>query len=167
VTQQLKLPFNALSGTTRTKVPFKIGQRDADAPVSGVGVSDVRLYERALTPLEVTSLGNHSLFATLSKPPTERTADELTALYEWWLPARDTKYQGIQKQLNELAVEDTEIRQRGTIAHVMHERTEPAKAYVLNRGEYDQRLDEVSAGTPEMLPPFPQDLPRNRLGFAK
>ena len=167
VSQQFNVPFNALSGTTRTKVPFKIGQRDADAPVSGVSVSDVRLYERTLSPLEVTSLGNHTLFATLAKPPAERTADELTALYEWWLPARDTKFQGMQKQLDELTSEDAAIRKRGTVAHVMHERTEPAKAYVLNRGEYDQHLDEVSPGTPEMLPPFPQDLPRNRLGFAK
>ncbi len=49
----------------------------------------------------------------------------------------------------------------------MQEKAEPPKAYVLNRGEYDQRLDEVQPGTPEILPPFPQDLPRNRLGLAK
>jgi hypothetical protein len=165
--QQLNIPVNALSATTRTDVPFKIGQRNADAPVSGVGVADVRLYERALEPLEVTSLGNHALFATLAKPPAERTADELTALYEWWLPARDMKYQDRQKQLADLAREDAAIRQRGTVAHVMQERAEPANAFVLNRGEYDQRLDEVPPNTPEMLPPFPADLPRNRLGFAK
>lgn len=165
--QAVNTPANSLSGTTRTKVPFKIGQRDSDAPVSGVGVANIRLYERALNPLEVTSLGNHTLFATLSKPPAERTADELTALYEWWLPAHDAKFQEAQKHLDELSAEDTAIRGRGTVAHVMHERAEPAKAYVLNRGEYDQRLDEVSPGTPEMLPPFPPDLPRNRLGFAK
>jgi hypothetical protein len=165
--QAVNIPTNTLSGTTRTKVPFKVGQRESDAPVSGVGIADIRLYERVLNPLEVTSLGNHSLFATLSKPPAERTADELTALYEWWLPARDAKFQQAQEHLGGLASEDASIRGRGTVAHVMHERAEPAKAYVLNRGEYDQPLDEVSPGTPEMLPPFPQDLPRNRLGFAK
>jgi uncharacterized protein DUF1553 len=37
----------------------------------------------------------------------------------------------------------------------------------LNRGEYDQRKDKVSPGTPTMLPPFPADLPHNRLGLAK
>jgi hypothetical protein len=165
--QQVNTPANSLSGTTRTKVPFKIGQRESDAPVSGVGVADIRLYERVLNPLEVTSLGNHNLFATLAKPAAERTADELTALYEWWLPARDAKFHEAKGQLEELASEDAAIRRRGTVAHVMHERAEPAKAFVLNRGEYDQHLDEVSPATPEMLPPFPQNLPRNRLGFAK
>jgi hypothetical protein len=38
---------------------------------------------------------------------------------------------------------------------------------VLNRGEYDQRKDQVSPETPAMLPAFPGDLPRNRLGLAK
>ncbi|HEY7117435.1 MAG TPA: DUF1553 domain-containing protein [Tepidisphaeraceae bacterium] len=49
----------------------------------------------------------------------------------------------------------------------MEERPGPAKAYVLYRGEYDKRRDEVSAATPASLPAFPADAPRNRLGFAK
>jgi hypothetical protein len=165
--QAVDTQANALSNTTQTKMPFKIGQRESGSPVSGVSVADVRLYKRVLEPLEVTSLGNHTLFATLTKPPAERTADELTALYDWWLPARDSKFKNILQQFDDLANDDVVIRQRGTVAHVMQERTEPAQAFVLNRGEYDQRLDEVSSGTPEMLPPFPSDLPRNRLGFAK
>jgi hypothetical protein len=38
---------------------------------------------------------------------------------------------------------------------------------VLNRGEYDQRRDQVAPDTPDMLPPFPADAPRNRVGFAQ
>ncbi len=40
-------------------------------------------------------------------------------------------------------------------------------AYVLFRGDYDKRRDQVKAGTPACLPPMPPDLPRNRLGFAQ
>jgi len=40
-------------------------------------------------------------------------------------------------------------------------------AFVLARGEYDQRKDQVTPGTPAALPPFPTDAPRNRIGFAK
>jgi hypothetical protein len=50
---------------------------------------------------------------------------------------------------------------------VMEERPEAPKAYVLYRGEYDKRRDEVKAATPASLPPFPSDLPHNRLGFAQ
>jgi hypothetical protein len=38
---------------------------------------------------------------------------------------------------------------------------------VLERGEYDRRGEQVSAATPAILPPFPADAPRNRLGLAK
>ena len=49
----------------------------------------------------------------------------------------------------------------------MQERTEPAMAYVLYRGEYDKRRDPVKPDTPDVLPPMPGDLPRNRLGLAQ
>src|SRR5438477_6785641 len=49
----------------------------------------------------------------------------------------------------------------------MHERSDPAAAFVLFRGEYDKRRDPVKPATPAALPPMPPDLPRNRLGFAK
>jgi len=165
--QPANVVTNSLKSTTRTKVPFKIGQRNTSASLSGATIADVRLYNRQLSDQEVSTVGNAPLFATLAKPAAERSADELTALYDWWLPAHDLRFQQVQKQLQELSAEDHEIRKRGTVAHVMQEKAEPPKAYVLNRGEYDQRLDEVQPGTPEILPPFPQDLPRNRLGLAK
>ena len=40
-------------------------------------------------------------------------------------------------------------------------------AFVLNRGEYDQRREQVTADTPAALPAFPASFPRNRLGFAQ
>ena len=59
------------------------------------------------------------------------------------------------------------IRARGTVAHVSAEKSTPAEAYVLDRGEYDRRKDRVTPATPASLPPMPADLPRNRLGYAK
>src|SRR5690606_5666496 len=44
---------------------------------------------------------------------------------------------------------------------------DPPKAFVLHRGEYDKRRDQVAADTPDFLPAMPDDLPRNRLGFAQ
>jgi hypothetical protein len=56
---------------------------------------------------------------------------------------------------------------RGTVAYVMQERTNAPEAYVLFRGQYDQRRDRVTPATPSALPPMPADAPRNRLGFAQ
>jgi len=54
-----------------------------------------------------------------------------------------------------------------TTAMVMEEMSEPRMTYVLERGAYDQRGEQVSPGTPSCLPPLPADAPPNRLGFAQ
>ena len=49
----------------------------------------------------------------------------------------------------------------------MNEKTSEPEAFILFRGEYDKRRDQVKADTPKSLPPLPDDLPHNRLGLAK
>lgn len=49
---------------------------------------------------------------------------------------------------------------------VMAELETPRKCYVLNRGQYDQRGDEVQPGLPAALGKLPPGAPNNRLGFA-
>jgi len=72
----------------------------------------------------------------------------------------------------EQAVADVEKQQRdldGQIPTtlVMRERMEPKEAFILRRGEYDQKGDKVERATPAFLPPMGSDLPRNRLGLAR
>jgi hypothetical protein len=51
---------------------------------------------------------------------------------------------------------------------VFRERSgDPKPAYILNRGEYDQRRDKVSRAIPAFLPPPPAGAPLNRLGLAR
>ncbi len=52
-------------------------------------------------------------------------------------------------------------------AMVMQEMPAAKRAFILNRGNYDQPTLEVAADTPAALPPFPADAPRNRLGLAR
>jgi hypothetical protein len=49
----------------------------------------------------------------------------------------------------------------------MQERSEPAMAHVLFRGEYDERRDEVTPDTPDIFTPMLEGAPKNRLGFAQ
>ncbi len=42
----------------------------------------------------------------------------------------------------------------------------PRETFVLNRGNYDDLGTQVFPGTPEEIQPFPDSLPRNRLGLA-
>ena len=50
---------------------------------------------------------------------------------------------------------------------VMEEMRTKRKAYLYNRGDYEQPAYEVNADTPEILPPYPESLPKNRLGLSQ
>jgi hypothetical protein len=165
--QATNVENDRLTGSIQTQVPLRIGQRSTSEAFTG-GLRDLRIYRRSLPPEELASLAQTSRFAqVLAKSPDERSEDETLALYEHWLATLDAEYRQRRDRLDTRRKEQAEIKSRGTIAHVMQEREEPATAFVLHRGEYDQRLEQVTPGTPAVLPSFPDELPRNRLGFAK
>ncbi|MES2462403.1 MAG: DUF1553 domain-containing protein [Armatimonadota bacterium] len=159
---------DALKNTIRTTAPFKIGQRSGGSGVEGAGIQDVRLYNRVLSSAEAVSLaqGTRAGYLVSRKTPALSPA-ERDELFGWWLAGRDAPYRATVAKQAALDQEDSQIRMRGTVAHVAQERDKPAMAYVLNRGEYDQRKDPVKPGTPAALPPMPKSFPRNRLGFAR
>jgi Protein of unknown function (DUF1553)/Protein of unknown function (DUF1549)/Planctomycete cytochrome C len=53
------------------------------------------------------------------------------------------------------------------VSMVMQESDTLHKTFTLKRGQYDQPDQEVTFGTPKAVLPFPDDLPKNRLGLAK
>ncbi len=166
--QEFDIQADKLQNTIRATVPFKIGQRSKSSAVEKTGVQDVRFYGRALTQDEVRDLGNKARMAWLaSRPAEKRSEKESEELFTRWLTSGDEGYLAAVKAFEKLKGEESEIKMRGTIAHVMNERDSAAEAYLLYRGEYDQRRDKVTPLTPAALPPMPDDLPRNRLGLAK
>ena len=45
---------------------------------------------------------------------------------------------------------------------VMEEMPVARTPYLYNRGDYEQAMHPVETNTPEALPPFPEDYPKNR-----
>jgi hypothetical protein len=159
---------NTLKSTIKTTVPFKLAQRNTQSPLSGVGIQDLRIFGRALSAAEAGSLGQSTQFAAIvAKPADQRTDAEKNELFAWWLDAVDTVYPPLVAAQQVLEREMAAIKTRGTIAHVMQEKAEPAMAFVLARGEYDKRKDQVSPDVPAAMPGFPEGAPRNRLGLAQ
>ncbi|MFN9717379.1 MAG: DUF1553 domain-containing protein [Planctomycetota bacterium] len=153
--------------TIRTETPWRLGQRAGNEALTG-SVQDFRIQKRILSAGEVDALARLSRFQSiLAKTQDQRTDDDRKQLFDFWLKRFDVLFQERTGQLASLEKELADIRARGTIAHVMNERSEPATAYVLFRGEYDQRREQVFPRTPAIFPSFPEDAPKNRLGFAK
>jgi hypothetical protein len=166
--QEKEVQADALKGSIRTAVGLTVGRRQADSPIAGLVIQDLRLYGRALSAAEVGRLASTTRATWLvSRPVDRRSSGETQELLAWWLPTFDAQYAGLAENLARLEQEHLAIRSRATIAHVMHERNQPPMAYVLFRGEYDKRRDKVTPATPAALPPMPAELPRNRLGLAQ
>ena len=153
--------------TTRTTVPLVIGSRNGESAAHGVGLASLSLWGRSLSAGEVEGIFRGRALAAIVKLPAADRATSADSLYSWWLNSVDAPFQAATARVAALDGEQAAIRKRGTIAHVMHEKPEMPKAFVLSRGDYDKRLDEVQPGTPEALPAFPEGAPRNRLGLAQ
>ena len=166
--QKPKVETNTFKkNTIRTEVPLSIGGRPKGATAHGVGLTGLSLWGRSLSAGEVEGLSRAQSLADVVKLSAEERVKAADGLYGWWLASFDEPFKAATAAVSKLESEQTEIRQRGTIAHVMHEKNELAKAFILDRGEYDKRKDEVKPKTPGMLPEFPEALPRNRLGLAQ
>lgn len=166
--QGVRVQKDQLKGTIRTDVPLKIAQRSTQSRLNDVAIQDLRLYGRPLSPQEAVHLATGTRIAYLAtKPADQRSEAESNEVFAWWLEAKDQPYRESVGRLAALEQEQAAIKGRSTVAHVQQERSEPPTAYVLFRGEYDQRRDQVHPDTPNVLPPMSSELPKNRLGFAQ
>jgi hypothetical protein len=166
--QTTETQADSLTKSIRTEVPLKVGQRHTTARLDQTLIHTVRVYDRALAPGEAAHLAGAGRAAVLLQTPAEkRSKEEQDGVFAWWHNVLDPATQKLREELAALQKEQAGIKKRGTIAHVMHERTQPAMAHVLFRGEYDKRRDAVKADTPDALPPMPAGLPKNRLGLAE
>jgi hypothetical protein len=166
--RKIKVDTDKLKGSIRTKAPLKLGQRNNSSKVEEAIYQDLRVYARALPADEVDRLVNATRAAYLaSKPVDKRPAADVDAAFQWYFSTQVPASKELGSKVAGLEKEQAAIKARGTIAHVMNEKSEPPMAYVLYRGDYDKRRDAVRADTPDALPPMPSDLPKNRLGLAQ
>lgn len=161
----------SLNATTKTNVPFRIGARDSTSPTPGALLQDIRIYNVALEPAQVNQLKIDSRIAYLAASKNldsdELSVPQADELFAFYLDRFDPRFTTLQSELAALSSERSRIESEGTIAHVFQEKSDPANAFILARGEYDQRTEEVFPATPAVLPPMSKEYPNNRLGFAK
>ncbi|HUE70708.1 MAG TPA: DUF1553 domain-containing protein [Pirellulaceae bacterium] len=146
-----------------------LAERFRDRGFQGGLIDDFRVFARELTALEAEAasldLPSQSLVAKQLGEELPGKAKE--RLFDFYLATADAEW---SKHLAALQAARAEHHKQADDVQeimVMRELPEPKKAYVLYRGEYAQRRDEVRAGTPAALSPFPEGAPRNRLGLAR
>ncbi len=109
--------------------------------------------------------------ALVKLPDAKRTAEQTKQLRDYFVehvyaearPVFDPLHKKLKE--SEAALEKFDKALPATL--VFKEAAKPKPAYVLHRGEYDQKREKVDRRTPAFLPPMPEGAPKNRLGFAE
>ena len=103
--------------------------------------------------------------AALQTPQARRTAEQVAALW------RECAAQGSELQRERVALGNLRERLAALTepftTMVMEVAAKPRDTFILNRGDYAQPTEKVSAGTPSALPPLPAGAPADRLGLAQ
>jgi len=99
--------------------------------------------------------------------PDKRTAPQRQRLRKYFLETGAAEnFKNLHTQVETLRAELTRRQSQGATTMIMQDMPNPRATHILHRGQYDQKRDEVSAGTPAFLPPLPQGKP-NRLALAQ
>ena len=141
----------------RLRIELSVSSKDA-APAWDLRVLSTEAAPDLLVPPAIATI--------VRKEAGQRTPPEQKQLTDFRLGkhaghrAATAKIAALTKQIDE---RDLQI----PTALVMQELPQPRKTHILIRGAYDKKGEEVAAATPGVLPPMPDDLPRNRLGLAR
>jgi hypothetical protein len=143
------------------------GERVRDSGLRNGAVDDVRIHTRPISALEVKALhADKPLAEIIASTPRDEAG--LTLLRGYYVSAVDPE---IRKATADLRLLRQKLRQTVDGVReipVMKEMAEARPAWILDRGAYDRPIGEpVGRSTPAALPPFPKDLPMNRLGLAR
>jgi hypothetical protein len=157
-----------LEGSISVNSPLRLGS-DGKRFFQGGAIADFRVFGRTISEEEayLVSLWP-ALQAALGKPAGQLSPAERDGFRLHFLNYHDSRYAKLTGKLKHIARQRGEIRDRGAITHVMHEKTETQPmAHILYRGQYDQPREKVEPNVPAALPPMPAAFPRNRLGLAR
>jgi hypothetical protein len=143
-----------------------IGQRFRDRGFKNGLVDEIKVFDRALTALEVAHVCNGT--APTKPDATARlSASERADLMAYYLSAVDGEFQQQLAALTELRKQQAALVDPVAEIMVMKELQKERPTYLLKRGSYEAPAGRVERGTPASLPPFTSALPRNRLGLAQ
>ena len=147
--QQLKITLNFGAFPNHSIDRFRLSATDVKSPPLSPATLDQATILAIKTPHQKRSPKQLKLLAAyLSQHPTPNLSEYLT-------------------KINQLKAEITKLQGSAPSVMVMKELPNPRKAHILDRGEYDQPKEEVTAGLPSILPPIPKGEKMNRLGLAR
>ncbi len=130
-------------------------------------LDELMLFNQVLSAEEVKRLARFDPIHQLQQVP-KPTEHQQKRLYHHYLHHQDPVYQQLTRWQSEYKYREMKTQHlvlKPTM--VMQELDTLRPAFILDRGLYSAPTERVYPGTPEYVMPFPEDLPKNRLGLAQ
>lgn len=168
VEQKLKVLFDQHLWPIDHKAPFRVGAGGGDEYRFQGSISDVHVWNRELEPDEVSAVALTQKLGELARMPADQrspaqAAKLRLAFLDQYLP-KDVL--AVRRQVRASEIERAHYWDRIPTVMVMVEGPR-RPAYLLKRGAYDARGEEVMAAVPAVLPPLPAGAPANRLSLGR
>ena len=146
-----------------------IGQRFRDVGFSKGLVDDFHVFNRKLTSIEIAQLyDGQALNKILGNPVDKLSQTDHQFLREYYFASINETFTKQLSKLRSAREKVTKLLDGKTEIMVMEEmKVKPRSTFVLNRGVYNQPNEKVVPKIPKILPGFPKNAPRNRLGLAQ
>lgn len=134
-----------------------LGGRHNDNSLTNASLDEFKVWDREMTP---TEMAWEAGAVVPSKPDV---------WFPWWLREHDEAWQQATASLKAARDAENAIAMRMDEIMVMRELPEAHRreTHVLARGHFAAKGERVGPDTPASVFPFPDDLPRNRLGYGR
>lgn len=164
----VKILADTLDGSISTAAPFRIGRRDSGLGFYG-DLDELRVLEKAIPADEIAAWGWSERIRGIVQTSREaRSREQRETLFDYFVDhyaAAETR--AARDRLAELRRAEQQAREAIPTTLVMADQDQPRKTFVLERGQYDRRGQEVQPDVPASLSAWPLGAPRNRLGLAR
>ena len=164
-----------------------LGCNNGNGEFAGAEFSEILIFDRRLSEQEHQQLGQYlgsrynlatkyqaappEILRLASLPVKDRTAENSEQLSQYYGrhvdPQTSAKVRDLEEQLADLRQRERAIRDAIPSTLVMVEKKQRTPAYVLIRGDFQHRGEEVSPGIPAVFGSVPDGTPQNRLGLAR
>ncbi len=169
VRQEVRVDRDTLTASIANERPWKIGRKDDGLGFTG-RIDQLRFYRRALDAAEIAEalyLGDE-ISGIVETAADKRTGAQQDRLKDYFIrhhAAAEVRTAWTEMLAAQKADADWTAALPKTL--VMEELPQPRETFLLNRGQYDQRGDQVEANVPRIFPLLAENSPRNRLGLAE